>query len=941
MNQTITFAMNENVVSGIADHIEKEYIKNGKGLDRLAFVFGGKRPSLFLKRELFNRSLKSVFSPRFFSMDEFIRYLVSKAYDFSIINEMESSFELYGFSKSLAPEFVKGYPSFGRFYPWGKEIHSFLDQIDMEDVADEKLKGVGKSAQIGYDLPKEVNDILKSLADIHTAYHDFMEKKKRFSKGFMYLKAARNIKETGLDEFDKIFFCNMFYFHKTEKNILKYLYDSKKADFFFQGEKNDWPSLLKLSDCFGIGPALPKVKAEPEIHIYSSQDTHSQCALAREILDKVREKEKAVLVIPDSDSVMPALSELSGAIKDFNISLGYPLSRTGVFSLLSDIKTAQESRNEHKYYSKDYIRVLKNPLVKNLKIGDDPSLTRILVHKIEEALTGENTKAVIGGSLFVSTEDVLNDKSILNEAAASLAAMKLSVFPDRLEKIFIELHDFVFKNWEPIENFSDFIRALKKLLEKLISGGYFTAYQLNIKAVDRLLKIADEFEQCSFIKETFKKDEIFKIFEARLSSEMVSFAGSPLQGFQILGPLEVRALNFETVVIIDMNESKLPNLNVQESLIPRDVMIELGLERLEKEEEIQRYHFKSLLAGAKTAHLIYCDSDKFERSRFLEQIIWEKQKNENSLIEPPIFEPRFNFKVEGEKRPKTKTSDIIKYLEKFVYSPTSLNTYINCPMKFYFQYVLGLKEKEDVAEDVERVDVGIFIHGFLENTLKAFVGKKYEITADFETLFLKRFEIEFENEFEKKMRADAFLLKEVIRESLKRFLRNERIRCSEIAEILGLEENIKGLYNNRAFNIKIDRIDLLKDGSMMILDYKTGGIILPQRTVKLETIADNLSRKKIKQYLRSLQLPIYMHFVADYKKADIVNVNAGLYDLKQGNIEFFYKKEDNLEKKMKFEVSLKAMDFILDEIHNKDIPFVADDSETRQCSNCPFYYACR
>jgi hypothetical protein len=146
MDQITTLGMGDNIISGIADNIEQEFIEAGKPLDRLAFVFGGKRPALFLKRELAGKMSKSYLSPRFFSMDEFMEYLAQKTGDFSGLNEMESSYRLYEFSKKCAPYIEKHYSSFGRFYPWGKEIRAFLDHLDIEDVPDDKLKGVGKSA---------------------------------------------------------------------------------------------------------------------------------------------------------------------------------------------------------------------------------------------------------------------------------------------------------------------------------------------------------------------------------------------------------------------------------------------------------------------------------------------------------------------------------------------------------------------------------------------------------------------------------------------------------------------------------------------------------------------------------------------------------------------------------------------------------------------------
>ena len=109
---------------------------------------------------------------------------------------------------------------------------------------------------------------------------------------------------------------------------------------------------------------------------------------------------------------------------------------------------------------------------------------------------------------------------------------------------------------------------------------------------------------------------MFRIFMNKLDHKPIAFSASPLKGLQILGLLETRSLNFENVLILDVNENSLPKLKIYEPLVPREVMISLGLNRLEKEEEIQRYQFKRLLSGARKVYLIYEESSKKEKAGF-------------------------------------------------------------------------------------------------------------------------------------------------------------------------------------------------------------------------------------------------------------------------------------------------------------------------------------
>jgi ATP-dependent helicase/DNAse subunit B len=400
---------------------------------------------------------------------------------------------------------------------------------------------------------------------------------------------------------------------------------------------------------------------------------------------------------------------------------------------------------------------------------------------------------------------------------------------------------------------------------------------------------------------------------------------------------------------MDVNESVLPNLKVYEPLIPREVMISLGLNRLEKEEEIQRYHFKRLIAGAKNVHLVYLQRDDKEKSRFIEELIWERQKERNSFDVLTITQGGFTVKVLPKRLEIKKNPQILKFLRNYEYSASSLNYYLHCPLKFYYQYVLGLKEKEDLLEEAEGKDIGTFIHELLNERFAKFIAKRPFIDERFEKDFFVALDKKFADEFEKKMKSDAFLIKEVLDFRLKRFLKNERQR--NVRKILCLEKTFKGSIQLKAGNFKfqaiIDRIDQLDDLSLLVIDYKTGGAdIMPQ--VDLERIESaGLAREVLKNSIKSFQLPLYLYFVSNDEKYKANRVNACLYSIKEIDertlgLNMLFKGEEQLANKEKImHTYLKALDSILCEIINPDIPFKADEEDARQCANCPFFYMCR
>ena len=627
MNQTINLAMNENSIQSIANYINDQYISKSKDLSKIAFVFGGKRPSVFLKRELARKAGKSFMSPKFFSMSEFIRNIVQQHDNISSVSNIDSSYSIYKYAKELAPDMVKDRTDFVKFLPWANEIRAFIDHLDMECVDNEKLKSVQSSASIGYDVPKEINMMLSCISDIRTKFHSELRSKKAYSEGLWYLDASKLIENTNDLGFEKIYFCNFLYLHETELRILEKLKKKGIARFFFQGDKADWPILENTAKYLSLDITTPKAKTDYKLNLYSGFDTHSQSSIVKEIAKTIKVKDNAVLVVPDEEAIIPILAEITQEVDSYNVSLGYPLRKTPVFSLLEDILNSQNTKSQGSYYVKDYVQVLKHPFVKNVALSKGADTTRVIIHKIEEALSGSMKDSRFAGNLFVHLEDIEKDADLLTSIAETLQNMDLPSSNDEIQKIIHELHEILFTKWADIRSFGDLLSSLENIVKKIIPG-YASAYSLNVKSFEKMLTIIEDFKSTEFVAEEFSKEDILKLFKEYIMDEKITFAGSPLKGFQILGNLESRSLNFDDVIIMDMNESVMPSLRIQEPLIPRDIMLGLGLSRVEKEEEIQRYHFKRLISSAKNVHLVYSENDKNEKSRFIEELVWEKQKKE-------------------------------------------------------------------------------------------------------------------------------------------------------------------------------------------------------------------------------------------------------------------------------------------------------------------------
>lgn len=936
--KTITYGFGENFIEKSAQFLCDNFLKDARDLSHIACVFGGKRPGMFLRRKLSEIIKKSYIPPRIFSMDEFIDYVVSGNEPLARMSDLDANYIIYSLAKKHMQKILKTRQSFSEFLPWAKEIISFIEQIDLENIEERSILAVEKSADIGYEVPASINELLRSVTKLRQLYHKALKEKGASSRGMRYLAASLAVERLEFPEFDKILFCNFFYLHKTEGKIIKNICDKGKGITIFQGSSKEWSVLKNNSERLAV-PIDAEIKdSTANISLYQGFDTHSQCCLVRNILDKqVKNKKDCLIVVPRPGLIIPLLSESSSSLDEFNVSMGYPFQLSSIYVLFDLISRAQESKNEDKYYTNDYLGLLRHPLVKNLKIGSESAITRVMVHKLEELLQGSEETS-IGGSLFLGLGEIEAEDKIYLRSSQTLENMQIKASPDECRDILLQLHELLFKGWEKIENFADLAKVLEKFLDVFIQKGSILNFPFNSKIIGKLYAIIEEFKGLHFSKDKLSSSEVWEIFKQKLQSEKVAFVGSPLRGTQILGLFESRSLNFENVIVMDLNEAVLPKLKIHEPLIPREVMLSLGLNRLEKEEEIQRYQFMRLIAAAKEVYLVYEENQINEKSRFIEELLWRKQKQSKKMQVLDTQRAAFQIKAESKSISIKKTPQILEFLKESTYSASRLNTYLNCPLQFYYQYVLGLKEKEDILTDPQARHIGTFIHELLHETFSVFISKRPVINSGFQKLFFKRMEKKFSETLARRMRSDSFLLKRIIENRLKKFLDNEAKR--KVEKIISLEEQrfdtieIEG--KNLNFKYTIDRIDELEGGDILVIDYKTGGTnIAPKKFSALEET--DFTRESIKENIKSFQLPLYYHFTSNifFQK----NIKAQLYNIRSLELKDFIREADYARKDKIVKICLEALKAIVCELFDPGKDF-HPDKEERKCSFCPFISLC-
>ncbi len=362
--------------------------------------------------------------------------------------------------------------------------------MDLEHIDNADLSNIQANAQIGYAVPDDINRLLAHVCILREAYHNVIQKEQRYSRGRQYARAAAIISEVDFHEFDEILFCNFFYFNRCEEMIVTDLLKRGKANLIFQGDQRKWPVLQRIAKKFDCvleeGAQVDKTKFD--LHLYSAFDVHAQVSHVREILKTIKHPEKTVIVLPNPDNIIPLISEIAHYVKDFNVSMGYPLKRSSLYALFTLMFKAQGSRKDDRYYARDYLNVMRHPFVKNLFLkGNTTSVTKALVYKIEEILTGKEL-AGISGSLFVSLEEIEQTEEVyaLNPAVLDNQAEHVSV--EEMKEILKRVHQGVFKTWEDISNFRSFAGFLSECLDLLMAHSPLEQYPLNINIAQKMLQ---------------------------------------------------------------------------------------------------------------------------------------------------------------------------------------------------------------------------------------------------------------------------------------------------------------------------------------------------------------------------------------------------------------------------------------------------------------------
>lgn len=916
-------------------------------LDQVTVVFNNRRSGLFLRRQFAAMSDKPFFLPKIIGIDE----LIADLGELEIVPNEFLLFELYNIHCSIGGDMRK-FQSFEEFISFGDMMLADFSEIDLYCVDAKSLfsnlheiKEIGEwNIETGTltEFQKRYLEFYKSLYTYYDQLHQKLLSQNKAFGGMAYRYVAENIETLGSKkQFHKIYFVGFNALSTSEDTIIRHyerlgigeLITDGDAYYFNDPDHEAGHFLRKHQRTSNIDCPYPNhfTQSHKDITIVSCPENVLQCKYAGELIAKqIRENpdnpiEKTAIVLGDESLLIPTLNALPPEVKTANITMGYPFQNTAVYSLIVKLFSLHQRRRTDTFYHQDILSVIADiGIGKILGIND-------LYAKIAHLFTKEHI-------IYASFDELV----------------------DIGQQIHCDLRpiSFLFPGETPTPD--AFLQMAEQLAQTLYTDNAYKSDTKEQEALACLIEIIHHFQdlqaQYHFVENL---NVLLKIFTRIGQRRSVAFYGEPLQGLQILGVLETRNLDFSRIILISANEGTIPSSKTNNTLIPYNLKTHFKIPTFHDKDAVYAYNFYRLLQRADSIHLLYSTEQdgigKGLPSRFILQVQRElapSHPNNITLHEQVLSVAN---KTPDQQPPITYVKDEsilhrISEISQIGFSPSVLNLYCDCPLKFYYDRVLNLRKKEAVGEDIESNELGTYIHTVLEHVYGQAKGQNItvEILQDALNNLDQLIDTEMNTMFRhgRSRTGRNHYFAEVAKLQISRFLQSEIKQLEEKKEIkiIGLEEklssnitvNINGTSCVATIAGTADRIDEC-DGITRIIDYKSGSLQSFELNVKINDPTWTEVPGKW------LQVMTYT-WLYRQKHSDTTENLAGIYPLRYLGAEFAHATWDNqtLITKEHMKQFEKLLAELISDIMNPDIPFSSNfNPQKAPCIYCPFLETCK
>ncbi|BFO67641.1 PD-(D/E)XK nuclease family protein [Chryseobacterium sp. S0630] len=880
-----------------------ELLAQNTDLSAFNIILPGKRPIVFI-RQILEENNYSGFLPNFFTIEE----LINKIADHQTIQGIPLwlfSFDVYR-SLNLIPrddfsDFLKWFPTLQK--DWDDILKfSDSDQAVLQYMFDEeRIKEWAQDLGEDDDVPrKKFLNFWQNMSVFLPVLKERLQERNWATSGMIHEAAKARIADFAKNTKEEFVFCGFNAFTPVEEKLVRSLLQWNKAQCFFQAdryyfddERQEAGKFLRNHKTwkeFDDNRAFQWIEDDfnqpKKIKVYEVSGNVTQTKVLPEIFKEINNKtySNTAVVLLD-ENLLPASLDVMHGVDNLNITMGFPLKNLSFSNAVKRLFYLQKQleKNKLSYYYRDVFPILEE-LPKSV---EDEQIINDFKAKVEE-----RNIVYISRKLLHELLSGLSYYGLLQKATGTNGYLDMLIeFCQQVK--WLEIDDIQYEN---VSHFENAFRIIKNQL---------TPYNIEIKM--ETLEI---------------------LINQHINSESIDFQGEPLRGLQIMGLLETRLLNFENVILLSVNEGKLPLGNSQNTYIPFDIRRFFDLHTFLENDSIYAYHFYRLIQDAKNVHLLYnalsSGVNTGEKSRFITQIEMESSHDIEHLIIENSSEPIATKPIEISKT-QIVQDRLQKWKEKV--SASHLTSYLYNPIDFYLSKILNTSETDEIEEELSIKNYGNLVHYSLQEVYEVLKGKvlkesdlKNSVKAVDEYINIAIEKLKHQPEFyEKGMNyIHKAIAKKVIENVLNHDL--ELIKQGNKLEIIDIERRFENIDFPLDDNDKIsffgfiDRIDKL-NGTLRIIDYKTAKIKNLNVKIDQDNVDEYFHNSDRKQ---ALQLCIYHYVVQHLPEFWGFPIETGIWsfaDAKKGMVSLQFDK-GNIDDAMK---SVKSL--IL-EILNPDINFV-------------------
>ena len=950
------------------------YSKIGSDLSRTAIVFPNKRASLFFNEYLAAESDRPLWSPAYVNISELFRQLspLKPGDPIRLVCELYKVFceethseepldDFYFWGELLISDFDdvdKNLVDANRLFCNLQDLKNIMDNYDFLDKEQEEAIqqffqnfSIDKRTQ----LKEKFISLWDKLGDIYRHYRKNLSELGIAYEGMMYRHVIEGL-DTGLLRYDRYVFVGFNVLNKVETRFFQLLQDAGKAMFYWDYDifytrlphEQQPPYIheagefilrnLKLFPNQLPETAFDALRHPKKARFISAPTENAQARYLPEWVRTVmkndaetsKEKENAI-VLCNETLLLPVLHSIPPEVENVNITMGFPLAQTPVYSYISalmELQTTGYRRDTGRYTYEAVLAILKHPYTRQLSAAADD---------LEQQLTKDNRFYPLPSEL---KKDAFLERVFTPQNGIASICRYLTELLREVAVVYRQEKD---------EN---------DIFNQLYRESLFKSYTL----VNRLLNLIESDGL------TLQTDTLKRLMNHLLTSTNIPFHGEPAIGMQVMGVLETRNLDFRNLIMLSLNEGQLPKNGGDSSFIPYNLRKAFGMTTIEHKNSVYAYYFYRLIQRAENITLLYNTAsdglNRGEMSRFMLQFLVESPHNISREYLEAGQSPQHSLAIEIHK-----TNEVLQRMynaydirqhPNALFSPSALNTYLDCRLKFYYRYVAGLKAPDEVSAEIDSALFGTIFHRSAELVYQDLTANGKEIRKeDLEQLLRNDVKLQtyVDNAFKEELfhvqaneqpeyNGTQLIHSKVIASYLRQLLRNDlhyapfhmEAMEQKVTETVEIETPLGILPLN--IGGTIDRMDS-KDDTLRIVDYKTGGTPrTPGNIEQLFVPADNrpnyifqtflyaaiMCRKQTLKVAPSL---LYIHRAASENYSPVIEMGAPRQPkIPVSNFAFY---EDE------FRERLSAL---LKEIYNPEETF-SQTEDNGKCEYCDFRSLCK